>query len=366
MTNSFGEYFKITTFGESHGKGIGVVIDGCPSGIEITENEIFQGLEKRRPGFSSFVSPRKEPDIPQILSGVYQGKTTGAPVCIWIQNQDARSKDYEKISHLVRPGHGTFSYLKKYGHFDPRGGRAHARETAARVAASALAQKICDRYGIQTCAYIKQMGSVVTPPLDMDMGLLIQKTDSSPIFCPDTPSEERMIYLLNELIETGDSTGAIVEAVATNVPPGLGDPMYMKIEAQLALAMLSIPATKGFEIGSGFSSVNLKGSEHNDEILSIDPFTTKKNLAGGVLGGITTGENIVMRIAFKPTSSIKQKQNTFDLEGKPATLEIKKDARHDPCVAIRGTQVVKSMFVLTLADRILAYEATKKEAFASV
>lgn len=298
-SNSFGEIFRWTTWGESHGKAIGVVIDGCPAGLDLSEERIQRDLDRRAPGTSSYVSSRKEPDRAEILSGLFEGKTTGAPISILIANCDADPSKYEPIKHLVRPGHANATYLAKYGIFDHRGGgRASARETACRVAAGAVAKALLGEIDISA--------KVVTP------------TEA----------------------EGGDSIGGIVEAIATGVPPGLGDPIYHKLDAQLAYAMLSIPASKGFEIGSGFSCATMRGSEHNA-------------LEQGVLAGISTGNPIRIRVAFKPTSSIKKAQPTTDLEGNPATFKLPEGSRHDPCVAIRAVPVVEAMFACVLADQLL-------------
>jgi len=342
MKNSFGNLFKITTFGESHGFCVGVVIDGCPAGIKISEEEIFLLLKKRSPG-KTYTSPRTEKDFPRLVSGVFQGQTTGAPICIFIENKDADSSKYEKVKDLYKPGHSNFTYLQKYGVFDYRGGgRASARETAARVAASAVAKKLLEKEKIEIFSYIKKLGDVKAQTFCKES---LQK---SPIFCADPEKENEMIATLEKL--TDDSLGAVVECVIKNCPLGLGEPVYEKLEACLAKGMLSIPAVKGFEIGSGFEGAFMKGSDHNDQMTKAG---FSSNHAGGVTGGISTGQDIVFRVAFKPTSSIKKAQTTLDINGVEKIFKLPEGSRHDPCVAIRGTQVVSAMAYLVIADHYL-------------
>ena len=323
MGNSFGQIFRITTWGESHGKAIGVVIDGCPAGIELSENEINAELSLRAPGKNPLTSPRKEPDVAELLSGVFEGKTTGTPISILIPNRDVDSTKYEPIKHLLRPGHANYTYLKKYGIFDYRGGgRASARETACRVAAGAVAKKFLRSFGIVPKAVLKEVGGV------SDYGEILKKAQ-----------------------EEGDSLGGVVEVTVSDLPVGLGEPIYHKMEALLAQAMLSLPASKGFEIGTGFQAARMCGSEHNDSFIEGGVCST--NHAGGTLGGITNGMPLVFRVAFKPTSSIVRAQKTVTLEGEPASFELPKGSRHDPCVAIRATPVVEAMAALVLADMVL-------------
>lgn len=351
MTNSFGKIFRFTTFGESHGPAIGVVIDGCPAGIELSVEEINEQLLLRAPGRTPFTSPRREQDHAEILSGIFEGKTTGAPIGILIRNQDADSSQYEEIKNLYRPGHANFTYLQKYGIFDYRGGgRASARETAARVAAGAIAKKMLRYYGIECLAYLEEMGGIALEKFDReDVHQLRQKTLSSPIFCPCETTSKKMI----QQFEENDSLGGIVSCIA-HIPACLGDPVYGKLEALLAFAMLSIPASKGFEIGKGFVAARMKGSEHNDPFeMEEGRVRTKQNFAGGTLGGISTGEPLYFRVAFKPTSSIKKEQQTVTIEGKSATYQIPKAGRHDPCIAIRAVPVVEAMTALVLADAVL-------------
>lgn len=322
-SNSFGQIFRITTWGESHGKAIGVVIDGCPAGIEISEEEINQELLKRAPGRSAYTSSRKEPDCAEILSGLFEGKTTGTPISILIPNQDVDSSKYEPIKNQLRPGHANYTYLKKYGIFDYRGGgRASARETACRVAAGAIAKKFLLSHGIVPKAHLKEVGG-----------------------------EENYTEILKQAQDEGDSLGGVIEVVVPNLPVGLGDPIYNKMEALLASAMLSLPASKGFEIGKGFSAASMRGSEHNDPF--IEEGKTETNHAGGTLGGITNGMPLTFRVAFKPTSSILKRQKTINLEGEPVEFEIPAGSRHDPCVAFRAVSVVEAMTALVIADTLL-------------
>lgn len=356
-SNQFGNLFRITTWGESHGKAIGVVIDGCPAGLEISEEEINNQLLKRQPGSSAYVTPRGEKDQAQIFSGIFEGKTTGAPISIIIFNQDADSSKYEPIKDLLRPGHANFTYLEKYGIFDYRGGgRSSARETACRVAAGAVAKKLLSAHGIQMAAFIKEIGGIAISdktPLDFDH--LQQAISQSPIFCPDKDATEKMIQAINQVKAEGDSLGGIIEAIAFHLPVGLGDPVYEKLEANLAKAMLTIPATKGFEIGSGFQASGMKGSEHNDPFMvnkQGEVFTTS-NLAGGTLGGISTGMPLIIRVAFKPTSSIMKPQKTIDTLGQEKEFKLPEGSRHDPCVTIRAVPIVEAMMALVLADALL-------------
>lgn len=354
-SNSFGNIFKITTWGESHGKAIGVVIDGCPAGIELDESEINAALAIRAPGKTPYTSPRKESDQAQILSGVFEGKTTGAPICIAIPNRDADSSKYEPIKDLLRPGHANFTYLEKYGIFDYRGGgRSSARETACRVGAGAVARKLLHHYDIQVVAYIKQVGSIEAQVHFHNVDQLRSQIAQSPLFCPDLKATEEMGALIVQTQQEGDSLGGVIEFVVSPVPIGLGDPVYEKLEANLAKAMMGIPATKGFEIGSGFKSVTMKGSEHNDVFIEIKgKVQTQTNFAGGTLGGITTGMPVVGRVAFKPTSSIMKAQETLNVSHEKSTFKLPEGSRHDPCVAIRAVPVVEAMAALVLADALL-------------
>lgn len=354
-SNSFGKLFKITTWGESHGRAIGVVIDGCPAGLEIDEDEINVALALRAPGRNPYTSPRKEGDKAEILSGVFEGRTTGAPICIMIPNKDADSSKYEPIKDLLRPGHANYTYLEKYGIFDYRGGgRASARETAARVAAGAVAKKLLAHHQIQLIAYIKQIGPVAARVEANNFAHLRTSTDQSPVFCPDSGATAAMCALIEQAKVEGDSLGGIVEFMALSVPAGLGDPIYEKLEANLAYAMMSLPATKGFEIGSGFQSVLMAGSQHNDRFIEASGnVETSTNYAGGTLGGISTGMPIIGRVAFKPTSSIMKPQETLTTSHEPASFQLPMGSRHDPCVAIRAVPVVEAMAALVLVDALL-------------
>lgn len=360
-SNSFGNIFKITTWGESHGRAIGVIIDGCPAGLEIAESEINEALARRAPGKTPYTSPRKEPDKSEILSGVFEGKTTGAPICIAIFNKDADSSKYEPIKDLLRPGHANYTYLQKYGAFDYRGGgRASARETACRVAAGAVAKKLLEQSGIKLTAYVKQIGSIEASIDTSDFEGLRTLTGQSSLFCPDVVATSHMIEVIEKLKLEGDTVGGIVEFFALAAPVGLGDPVYEKLEATLAHAMMSLPAAKGFEIGSGFRSVSMRGSEHNDPfVFENGNVKTGTNHAGGVLAGISMGMPIIGRVAFKPASSIMKPQETLTLSGEQSLFQLPAGSRHDPCVAIRAVPVVEAMVALVLADAILLNRCAK-------
>lgn len=354
-SNSFGSIFKITTFGESHGKAIGVVIDGCPAGLQLAEGDINAVLALRAPGRNALTTARHEPDCADILSGVFEGVTTGAPICILIANCDADPSAYEPIKNLLRPGHANYTYLQKYGIFDYKGGgRASARETACRVAAGAVAKKLLAHYKIFVNAYIKQIGQVVAAIFFQDPAVLSAKTYQSLVFCPDEHASELMKGLIEEAKSVGDSLGGVVEFVAAGVPAGLGDPVYEKLEANLAKAMMGLPATKGFEMGCGFQAVSMSGSVHNDlYIKSEEKIRTATNNAGGTLGGISTGMPVIGRVAFKPTSSMMKSQQTVTTDGESAHFQLPAGSRHDPCVAIRAVPVVEAMVALVLVDAIL-------------
>lgn len=356
-SNSFGTLFRITTWGESHGKAIGVVIDGCPAGLPISDEEINADLSLRQGGRTPYVTPRGEKDEAQIYSGVFEGKTTGAPISIIIYNRDADSSKYEPIKDLLRPGHANFTYLEKYGIFDYRGGgRSSARETACRVAAGAIAKKLLSHFGIEVIAYIKEIGGIPTSEPSFDSPAHLRKaTRDSLIFCPDPSATEQMIEALEKAKHEGDSLGGIIETVALSLPIGLGDPVYEKLEANLARAMLSLPATKGFEIGSGFAAARMKGSEHNDAFIVDDKgnVSTATNFAGGTLGGISTSLPLIARVAFKPTSSIKKSQKTVNLKKEEKEFKLPEGSRHDPCVTIRAVPIVEAMTALVIADALL-------------
>lgn len=358
-SNSFGKIFRITTFGESHGKAMGVVIDGCPAGLELSESDLCPDLTRRAPGKTPFTTPRKEQDHPEILSGLFEGKTTGAPIAILIRNMDQDSSKYTPIKDLYRPGHANYTYLQKYGLFDWRGGgRSSARETVCRVAAGAVAKKFLRQFHIDICAYIVQIGSVKAV-VDGN-NVTAQQVNDSAVFCPDPVATQKIIQQIGAVIEEGDSLGGIIETSVRNVPVGLGDPVYEKIEANLAKAMMSLPATKGFEIGSGFAAAAMRGSQHNDLFESdASNVHTATNYAGGTLGGITTGMPLIFRVAFKPTSSIKKEQPTLDTSHRAAIFKLPEGSRHDPCVAIRAVPVVEAMAALVLADAMLLNRAAK-------
>jgi chorismate synthase len=353
-SNSFGQLFKITTWGESHGPSIGVLIDGCPPGIEININEIATLLKKRAPGGNLYVTPRNESDMPQILSGVFNGCSTGAPISILIENQDSDSSKYEVNKDILKPGHAQFTYLSKYGNFDYRGGgRASARETACRVAAAAIAKSILKQAGIETYAYLCQVGSI-----EAGEEFSYHYLQNSQLFCPNAAFEESVVECIQTLKDAGDSIGGVVQFVANGLPVGLGDPIYQKLEADLASGMMSIPASKGFEIGSGFLAAQMKGSIHNDAYIQVgEKVKTKTNHAGGILAGITNGMPIFGRVAFKPTSSIAIPQESLSLEGKKTTFKLADGSRHDPCVAIRAVAVVDAMCALSLVDAVLMQKA---------
>jgi chorismate synthase len=356
-SNSFGNLFKMTTWGESHGRAMGVVIDGCPAGLPLSEADINQELALRQPGKSAFTSPRKEEDKAEIYSGVFEGHTTGAPISIIILNKDADPSKYAPLQNKLRPGHANFTYLEKYGIFDHRGGgRASGRETVCRVAAGAVAKKLLAHYNIEVIAYIKEIGPHVSKDIEITKKAVLE----SPIFCPDKEAAEKMMAHLLTIKEEKDSLGGIVEAIATSLPSGLGDPVYEKLQANLAKAMFSLPAVKGFEIGSGFSAAKMQGSGHNDLFTtSNDKVVTKTNHAGGLLGGITTGMPLVMRVAFKPPSSIAKPQETLTLAKEKTVLELPEGSRHDPCLAIRAVPVVEAMCALVLADSLLMNRCCK-------
>lgn len=355
-SNFFGQLFRITTFGESHGKCVGVVIDGCPAGLLLSEEEIDQELFLRKGG-RPYTTPRKEEDRSEILSGVFEGKTTGAPIAIVIWNDRFDSSKYEPLKHLLRPGHANFTYLEKYGLFDHRGGgRSSARETAARVAAGAVAKKLLSHYEIDLCAFVFEIGGISIEKIPPNVKKSVQ---ANPLFCPDEKASLQMMAKLDEA--KGDSLGAILQCIVTNLPRGLGDPVYQKLEANLACAMLSLPATKGFEIGAGFSAAKMKGSEHNDlfDLNEAGEVTTQTNFSGGTLGGISTGEPLWFRVAFKPTSSIDKTQSTLTLQKEKTSFTLPEGSRHDPCVAIRAVPIVEAMTALVLADAILMHRSAK-------
>lgn len=357
MGNTFGQLFRITTFGESHGGGVGVTIDGCPPLLPITEEEIQFDLDRRRPGQSKITTPRKETDTCEIISGVFQGKTTGTPIAILVRNKDARSQDYNEMAVKYRPSHADATYDAKYGIRNWQGGgRSSARETIGRVAAGAIAKKILQQYNnVEVIGYVKRIKDLEAV-VDNNT-VTLQQVESNIVRCPDSECAERMIDLIDEIRREKDSIGGVVECVVRNVPKGLGDPVFDKLEAELAKAVMSLPATKGFEIGSGFAGTTMTGSEHNDEFYIDEKgeTRTKTNRSGGVQGGISNGENIIIRIAFKPTATVGKEQRTVTKEGEETSLAAK--GRHDPCVLPRAVPMVEAMVALVLCDRLLAYQA---------
>ena len=360
-SNKFGEIFSITTWGESHVKAIGVVIDGCPAGIKINDDLINKELERRSPGQNPYTSPRNEKDKGEILSGVFEGVTTGTPVSIVIWNKDADSSKYEPIKDILRTGHANYGYLEKYGVFDYRGGgRASARETAVRVAAGAVARAFIKQSGIEIVSYVSQVKDIVAQDISDDFNVLKQAIEESTIFCPDKNAEQKMIEAIIEAKKNNDSLGGVVEFCIKGVPTGLGDPVYQKLDMRLSAAMMSIPASKAVEIGSGFSSILMTGKEHNDIFTNSNgSITTKTNNAGGIIGGISTAMPITGRIAFKPTSSIAQPQPSIDIDGNSVDYNLPKGSRHDPCVALRAAPIVEAMASLVIADALLMNRSSK-------
>lgn len=357
MSNSFGSLFKITTFGESHGRAIGVTIDGCPAGIEVDEAFIQSELERRKPGQSKITTQRKEPDSFEILSGVFEGKTTGTPIAMVIHNTDQKSKDYAHIAKSFRPSHADFTYQEKYGIRDYRGGgRSSARETAARVAAGALAKLALRQLGIEVFAYVSQVGDLKTEKTYLELDL--SKTEDNIVRCPDETVAEEMISFIDGVRKNGDTVGGIVTGVVTGTPVGLGEPVFDKLHARLGAAMLGINAVKGFEYGSGFEGAKMKGSEHNDIIeRDGEVVKTRTNLSGGIQGGISNGEDIYFNVAFKPVATIMRDQDSVDQDGNAITVTGK--GRHDPCVVPRAVPIVEAMAALTVLDFYLLNRSTK-------
>lgn len=349
--NSFGKAFSITTFGESHGKAIGVIIDGCPAGLTIDEVFIQNELDRRRPGQSKIVTQRKESDIVQILSGVFEGKSTGTPISMLINNADARSKDYSHIADKFRPSHADFTYHEKYGNRDYRGGgRSSARETAARVAAGAIAKLWLKEKGIEINAYVSQVGALKLDKNYKDLDFA--NTEKTAVRCPDLEVAEEMIDLIKKVRKSGDTIGGIVGAVITGCPAGLGEPAFDKLHADLGKAMLSINACKGFEYGSGFEGITMRGSEHNDIFVKEgDKVVTRTNYSGGIQGGISNGMDIYFRCAFKPVATIVQVQASVNEAGE--STEVVGKGRHDPCVLPRAVPIVEAMAALVMIDHYL-------------
>jgi len=356
MANTFGQLFRITTWGESHGGGVGVVVDGCPPRLKLTEADIQPDLDRRRPGQSKIVTPRKESDTVQILSGTFEGKTLGTPISMWVKNEDARPDAYSEMKTKFRPSHADYTYFAKFGiRAWPGGGRTSARETVGRVAAGAIAKKILsERFGVEVLSYVKQVQRIIA---DVDPEKVkLKDIESNIIRCPDQATAEKMIRLVEKMRRAGDSVGGIIEGVARGVPPGWGEPVFDRLEADLAKAMLSLPATKAFEIGSGFGGILLTGREHNDLFrMRGGKVHTTTNRSGGIQGGISNGETIFLRVAFKPTATVMHEQDTVSEDFKNTTL--KGRGRHDPCVLPRAVPMVEAMTALVLVDHALRHKA---------
>ena len=352
--NSFGTIFRITTWGESHGPAVGVVLDGCPAGLEISTDDIQYELDRRRPGQSKITTQRKEPDKVEILSGVFEGKTLGTPISLMVRNTDAISKSYEDIKDTYRPGHADFTYDEKYGFRDHRGGgRSSNRETVGRVAAAAIAKKILNLNGIYTHGYVKQVGNITAKKIDFN------QIEKNIVRCPDSKKAKEMIKLIDQVRKEGDSIGGVVEVVTTGLPTGLGTPVFHKVDAELAQGLMSLGGIRGFEVGLGFKAAKMKGSKANDVMhkTKSGELGFKTNNAGGLLGGMTNGEDLVVRIAIKPTSSISKIQETVDKKGNPKELRVK--GRHDPCLCPRAVPIAEAMVNLVLVDQLLLSRTTR-------
>jgi chorismate synthase len=350
--NSIGRLFTVTTFGESHGPALGCIVDGCPPGLQISEAELQLDVDRRRTGTSQFVSQRKEGDVVRILSGVFEGKTTGCAIGIVIENTDARSRDYEKIKDRFRPGHADYTYQQKYGFRDYRGGgRSSARETVMRVAAGAIARKyLAEKLGVRISGYLSQIGSLILDPVAP------QSAYDNPFFCPDPSRLQELEDLMWKIRGEGDSLGAKVTVMAQGLPPGLGEPVFDRLDADLAHAMMGINAVKAVEIGAGVGSAAQRGSEHRDE---LTPTGFLSNNAGGILGGISSGQDVVVHVTLKPTSSIQVPGRTIDLAGNP--VEVVTTGRHDPCVGMRATPICEAMMAIVLMDHLLRHRAQNAE-----
>lgn len=346
--NSYGKLFTVTTFGESHGPALGAIVDGCPPGLELCEADLQHDLDRRKPGTSRHTTQRREDDVVKILSGVFEGKTTGTPIGLLIENTDQRSKDYSKIMDSFRPGHADYTYQQKYGLRDYRGGgRSSARETAMRVAAGSIAKKFLkQRYGIEIRGYLAQLGPIKAEAFDWN------EVEKNPFFCPDVNKVAEMEKYMDALRKEGNSIGARINVVATGMIPGLGEPIFDRLDAEIAHAMMSINAVKGVEIGAGFACIEQKGTEHRDE---MTPEGFLSNNAGGILGGISSGQDIVVSIALKPTSSMRLPGRSVNLAGE--SVEVVTEGRHDPCVGIRATPIAEAMLALVLMDHLLRHRA---------
>ncbi len=356
MGNTFGHSFRVTTFGESHGGGVGVVIDGCPPGLEISLAEIQKELDRRRPGQSKITTPRQETDTCEVLSGIFEGKTLGTPICLLVRNQDARPQDYAEMATTYRPSHADATYQAKYGRRNWQGGgRASARETIGRVAAGAIAQKILRQVaGVEIVAYVSRVQDLeaLVDPSTVSR----EQVEANIVRCPDPQVAARMIARIEAVGQAGDSLGGVVECVARGVPRGLGSPVFDKLEADLAKGVMSLPASKGFEVGSGFAGTFLTGSEHNDEFYINDEgdFATRTNRSGGIQGGIANGEPVLLRVAFKPTATIRKEQQTVTVAGEETVLKAR--GRHDPCVLPRAVPMVEAMVALVLCDHLIRHQ----------
>ena len=344
--NTFGKLFTVTSFGESHGKAIGCIVDGCPPGIELCEEDLQIDLDRRKPGTSRYTTQRREADEVKILSGVFEGKTTGTPIGMIIENTDQRSKDYSNIANTFRPAHADYTYMQKYGVRDYRGGgRSSARETAMRVAAGAIAKKYLKaKFGIEIVGYLSQLGPIKIEKVDESI------INDNPFFCPDADKITEMENYMKALNKEGNSIGAKISVMARNVPPGFGEPIFDRLDADLAHALMSINAVKGVEIGAGFDCIEQKGTEHRDE---MTPQGFLSNHAGGILGGISSGQDIIAHIALKPTSSIHLSGKSIDIHGNP--IEVSTHGRHDPCVGIRATPIAEAMMAIVLMDHCMRH-----------
>lgn len=356
MGNTFGNLFKLTSFGESHGSMIGGIIEGCPAGLEINKGLIQKDLDRRKPGQSKVTSPRKEDDKVQLLSGIFEGKSTGTPIGFLIPNINSKSQDYSNIKDVFRPSHADYTYEEKYGLRDYRGGgRSSARETACRVVAGSIAKQLLNNYGIKISAYVSSIGNIFADEKNMDLN---KEYYSNIVRCPDNDASEKMINLITELKSKGNTVGGQIKCIINGVKPGLGQPVFDKLHADLGKAMLSINAVKGFEYGSGFSGSKMTGSVHNDEfIVENGNVSTKTNNSGGIQGGISNGEEIYFKVAFKPVATIMSKQNSIDKEKNNVELSV--NGRHDPCVVPRAVPIVESMAAIVLADHLLRNRTSK-------
>jgi chorismate synthase len=354
--NTIGKSFCVTTFGESHGPALGCIVDGCPPGLALSEADIQPDVDRRRTGTSQFVSQRREGDVVRILSGVFEGRTTGAPIGILIENTDQRSRDYDKIKDRFRPGHADYTYQQKYGLRDYRGGgRSSARETVVRVAAGAIARKyLAERLGVQVFGYLSKIGTLEIEPVDPPSAY------TNPFFCPDPARVKQLEDLIWQIRSDGDSLGARVTIIARGVPPGLGEPVFDRLDAEIAYAMMGINAVKAVEIGAGVRAVEQKGSEHRDE---LTPTGFLSNHAGGVLGGISSGQDVIVHVSFKPTSSIQVPGKTINVAGEP--VEVVTTGRHDPCVGLRGTPIGEAMLAIVLLDHYLRHRAQNADVVAT-